>query len=187
MKETQAIRFKNQWHQLHEKRTKVDHEIAQLAHEIRKQFADGQSGEAEAVDWFRSELGLMVLAARQAVSDGEAWNCVRNVEHWVSIGGLRSARIIASLAPKQRMVVLSESLARADKRKRPITSTIVRDIAWKHGFVEKEPPKVTEAKKAAALTAFVNRLYATVQGLPPMPAEIKAIVKPATKRIARAA
>jgi hypothetical protein len=187
MKEAQAIKFKTEWARLQEKRTRLDHEIAKLVHDIREQFSAGDGGRAEAVDWCRGELGMTVIAARSAVADGEAWSCVRNVEHWVSIGGLRSARIVASLAPKQRLVVLSESLARADKRKRPVTSTIVRDIAWRHGFVEKETPKVTEAKKAAMLTAFVNRLYATVPGLPPMPPDVRAIVKPPARRVAQAA
>jgi hypothetical protein len=186
VKEAESVKYLNEWRKLQEKRSKLDHEIAQLAHEIRGKFPLGEDGQAQAIDWFR-DAGLNVQGSRAALLDGEAWACVRSVEHWVAIGGIRSARVIASLVPKHRLVVLSESLAQADKRKRPVTSTIVRDIAWKHGFVEKEAPKVTEAKKAAALTAFVNRLYATVQGLPPMPADIRAIVKPPLKRMARAA
>lgn len=186
MKESESIKYINEWRKLHEKRTRLDHEIAQLAHEIRGKFPAGDSGHAQAVDWFR-DAGLNVQGARNVLLDGEAWACVRNAEHWVSIGGLRSARLIAALQPKHRLVVLSEALVKADKRKRPVTSTIVRDIAWRHGFVEKEAPKVTEAKKAATLTAFVNRLYATCQGLPPMPAEVRAIVKPPTRRLLKAA
>lgn len=187
MKETLALKYKNEWSKLHERRSRLDHEIAKLVSDIRDQFGSGEVGRAETIDWLRAEIGLQLVAARAAVDAGEAWSCVRNVEHWVSIGGLRSARIIAALPAKQRLVVLSESLAKADERKRPISATQVRDIAWRHGFVEKEPAKVSEAKKAAALTAFVNRLYATVPNLPPMPAEIRALVRPATKRVAKAA
>lgn len=187
MKEALATKFKNDYAKLRAKRNGIDHEIAKLAHDVRAQFAEGESGRAEAVDWVRQELGLLAAQARAFLADGDAWACVRNTEHWVAIGGKQSAQVIAALVPKQRLVVLSESLAKADQRKRPISSSIVRDIAWKHGFVEKEPPKVTEAKKAAALTAFVNRLYATCAGLPPMPAEIKAIVRPPAKAIRKAA
>ena len=83
--------------------------------------------------------------------------------------------------------MLAEAVALADKRKRPLAPSKVRDIAWRHGFVEKEPPRVTAAKVATTLKAFVNRLYATCTGLPPMPADVKAMVKPSASRPAKQA
>lgn len=185
MKEALSIKFKKEYARLTQERSGLDHEIAKLAHDIRAHFPPGESGHAEAVDWCRAELGRTALQARSFLSDGDAWACVRTAEHWIAIGGISSARLVSSLAPKQRLVVLAEAVAKADKRKRPISCSQVRDIAWRHGFVEKEPPKVTEAKKAATLTAFVNRLYALgISGLPPMPADVRAIVKPAKAKLA---
>lgn len=188
MKETEIVKFRNEYARLTAKRSGIDHELAKLAHDIRAKFADGERGRAEAVEVAREITGRQLAAARSFIVDGEAWGCVRNVDHWIAIGGLNSARLIMTLAPKQRLVVLSEAVAKADKRKRPISTGQVRDIAWRHGFVEKEAPKVTEAKKAATLTAFVNRLYALgISGLPPMPADVRAIVKPTRAAVAKAA
>lgn len=178
MKEAIAIKLKTEWKKLNEKRAAIDHEIARFSYDVREQFPNGHAGRDEAIEWIMEELGRSAVAARSLIAEGESWSCVRSVEHWIAIGGSRSARILSTLVPKHRLIVLSEALAVADSRKRPVTAKKVRNIAWTHGFIEKKASRMVPARHTTTLIAFVNRLYATQTGLPPMPSEVRAIVKP---------
>ena len=100
MKETIAVKFKKKYAKLKTVEAEAGHGLAELAYEIRTQFAAGDDGTAEAIDWIANELYIGVPGARSMLRDGEAWAAVRSVEHWVAIGGIKSARMIATLSPK---------------------------------------------------------------------------------------
>jgi hypothetical protein len=184
MKETVANKLITTWHELHAERHQVDHAIARLCFEIRNECAN----DVEALQFIVERIGAKSIEARSGLVKAQAWEAVRNVEHWKAIGGLPSARYIATLTKKQRLIVLPEAISAADKQGTPVSVKKVKDIAWRHGFAAKEEPATTIRKQNAELLADLRRLVNTgVVQLSQLSASVRAIVKPTAKAQRQAA
>ena len=175
-------KFIDRWHNLHERRAKLDFETAELAHEIREEFPAGASGDLQFRSWCVKNLEVYGGTAAMLLRATKVYSLF-DENDWYDLGGWQSLQFLTTLkangrkkvvnACRRRVVQLRE---KAGKR-RSIGYTTVRNICYQCNVQQDSrvgrPNRLQVEESLGFCRNWLKTLYTQYENLPKPP---KAVV-----------
>lgn len=122
-------RFVKRFRELREQRSKLDFELAGLAHEIRGEFPQGPSGDSQCRLWMLWHLEIASSTAAMLTRAARGFLLFPTEKEWTMIGGWSSIGFLLSFRQQDRRRVQRKAMSLAEERGSPISYTTVRNIA----------------------------------------------------------
>ena len=176
-------RFIERWHDLHERRAKLDFETAYLAHEIRAEFPGGAAGDLQFRQWCVRNLGCFGGTASMLLRAVLVYDLFEESD-WYDLGGWQSLQFLSTLKHAGRKKVVKacrERVAelRAKRGKRThIGYTTVRTMCYALGVQQHNkrggrPNRLEVEEQLGFCRNWIQTLYTQYENLPAPPKAVK--------------
>jgi len=199
-KKAQASKWKTfieRWHDLHERRSKLDYETAALANEIRGQFPDGSSGDLQFRQWCVRNLDIYSGTAGMLLRAVKVFLLFEESD-WYDLGGWQSLQFLSTLklgGRRKALNVCRKRVVRLREKKgkrRHIGYTTVRNICFSVGVQQENligrPNRLRVEENLGFCRNWIKTLYTQYENLPTPPKAVKEALGGTTlSRIADAA
>lgn len=175
-------KFIDRWHDLHERRAKLDYETAALATEIRAEFPPGASGDLQFRQWTVRNLDIYGGTAAMLLRAVKV-HALFDESDWYDLGGWQSLQFLGTLrAGGRRKVVnacrkrVTELRERGGKRQ-SIGYTTVRTICYQQGIQQDNrigrPNRLQVEERLGFCRNWIKTLYTQYENLPKPPKAVQ--------------
>lgn len=199
VKKNMWAKFVDRWHDIRERRAKVDFETAELAFEVRAEFPGGAGGDLQFRIWCVRNLEVMGSTAAMLLRAVHVYEMFEESD-WYDMGGWSSLQFLSTLQSNGRKKVINscrkkvlERLDRGGKRT-TIGYATVKNIAYSLGVQTDQtigpgrPNRLAVEENLGFCRNWLKTLYEQYSGLPKLPRAVqKAMGGTKLSRIAAAA
>jgi len=197
VKKNKWAKFVDRWHDIRERRAKVDYDTSELAFEVRAEFPGGAGGDLQFRIWCVRNLEVMGSTASMLLRAVRVYDMFEESD-WYDMGGWSSLQFLSTLQTQGRKKVINacrnkvlERLERGGKRT-TIGYTTVKNIAYSLGVqsdrLTGRPNRLAVEENLGFCRNWLKTLYEQYSGLPKMPKAVtKAMGGTKLSRIAAAA
>lgn len=175
-------KFIDRWHDLHERRAKLDYETAELANEIRAEFPDGASGDLQFRQWCVRNLSVYGGTAAMLLRAVKVYNLFDESD-WYDLGGWQSLQFLSTLKAGGRRKVVNACRKRVkeirDKKgkRTHIGYTTVRTMCYALGVQQDtrigRPNRLEVEEQLGFCRNWIKTLYTQYENLPAPPKAVK--------------
>jgi len=161
MDKSTAAKFIKRFRQLQEERSKLDFELAGLAHEIRQEFPKGASGDHQCRLWMTWNLEIYGGTANMLVKAARAFVLFPDVETWHNLGGWSSIGFLCGFKAGNRRKIAKQVLRLVEARGRTAGYGTVRNMAASLGCgqerINGRPNRLQVEEDLGLLRAYVAK------------------------------
>ena len=177
-KKSKWAKFAERWHDLHARRARLDFETAELAHEIRCEFATGSSGDLQFRQWCVRNLDIYGGTAAMLLRATRVYTLFEESD-WFDLGGWQSLQFLSTLKAGGRKKALNACRKRVKELREKkgsrthIGYTTVRNICYTLGVQQDHkmgrPNRLQVEESLGFCRNWIKTLYTQYENLPKPP------------------
>jgi hypothetical protein len=182
-KRSKWFKFVERWHDLHERRAKLDYETASLAAEIRGEFPAGASGDLQFRQWCVRNLDVYGGTAAMLLRAVKVHD-IFDESDWYDLGGWQSLQFLSTLRTAGRRKVLNACRRRVQElrdkkgKRRHIGYTTVRTMCYALGVQQDNriggrPNRLAVEESLGFCRNWIKTLYTNYENLPKPPKAVQ--------------
>ena len=175
-------KFVERWHDLHERRARLDFETARLANEIRAEFPAGASGDLQFRQWCVRNLDVYGGTSAMLLRAVKVYSIFEESD-WHDLGGWQSLQFLGTLKPQGRRKAIKacrervKTLKQKKGKRQHIGYTTVRAICYRNGVQQNSrvgrPNRLRIEENLGFCRNWIQTLYTQYENLPSPPKAVR--------------